>query len=111
VSPALHFEKIWWSCGVIKVTWESKRDHWTLCNKDKHGHTRRQRRRRKDQTRETSPKTHEKLFLLKKQQYRSKNLSIVETYQNKKCTANLEEWIQTTTKQTIHYLLNIKLTS
>jgi hypothetical protein len=99
------FEKIRWTCEIINIVWESERDHWNHRNKDKHGHTQEEEEKIK---RDNLLKEAHEVFLLKAQiepRYRSKLFQSWNRIKSKR-SANLEIWIETT-KQSVHYLLNV----
>jgi hypothetical protein len=104
-GPLNQFEQIRWTCEVIAITWESQRDHWTHRNNDKHGHTPEEESKIK---RDILLKKAHELFVLKSQidpKYRTKIYPSWNRIKLKR-TCNLEVWIATT-KQTIHYLLEV----
>jgi hypothetical protein len=98
------FKQMQWSCDMIQCVWDSEAEHWKCCNRDKHGTT----------PAEPSSKKREKLLLQAQELLQTKHLlpphynKMFPSYTKlaKECTNNLETWVNTT-KQTVHYLLNV----
>jgi hypothetical protein len=103
-GPLNAFEQIRWTCEIIKPIWACELDHWTLRNKDRHGHTPEEEAEIKRDR--LLQKAHE-LFLLKRE-IDPKYRKIIPSWRRikSKRTNNLEQWINTTT-QSVHYLLNV----
>jgi hypothetical protein len=84
--------------------WDSEAEHWKCCNGDKHRTT----------PAETDSKKREKLLLQAQELLQTKHLlpprynKMFPSYTKlaKKRTNNLETWVNTT-KQKVHYLINI----
>jgi hypothetical protein len=104
-GPLNQFEKIRWTYEVISNNWASKQDHWNHRNKDKHGHTQEEEAQIKRD--KLLDKAHA-LFILKTQIELKYRPEIFPNWKRikKKRTNNLEVWIDTT-RQTLHYLLNV----
>jgi hypothetical protein len=84
--------------------WDSETEHWQCRNGDKHGTT----------PEETNHKKREKLLMQAQELLQTKHL-LPPRYKkmfpyyaklHKKRTRNIETWVNTT-KQTVHYLLNV----
>jgi hypothetical protein len=104
-GPLNQFEKICWTCEVININWTSKQDHWNHHNKDKHSHTQEEEAQIKHG--KLLDKAHA-LFILKAQIEPKYQPKLFPTWKRmkKKWTNNLKVWIDTT-RQTLHYLLNV----
>jgi hypothetical protein len=90
-GPLNAFEQIRWTCEIIKSIWAGEHDHWTLRNKDRHGHTPEEEAETK---REKLLQQAQELFLLKEQidqTYRTKMFPTWQRIQSKR-TNNLEHW-------------------
>jgi hypothetical protein len=104
-DPLNAFEQIRWTCEIIKPIWAGELDHWTLRNKDRHGHTPEEEAEKKRER--LLQKAHE-LYLLKREidpKYRNKIFPSWQRIKSKR-TNNLETWIATTA-HSVHYLLNV----
>jgi hypothetical protein len=102
--PQNAFEQMRWTCETIQCMWDSEAEHWRCHNGDKHGTT----------PAETDQKKREKLLaqaqelIQTKHQLPPRYKKMFPSYAKliKKRTRNLETWVNTT-KQTVHYLLNV----
>jgi hypothetical protein len=103
-TPQNAFKQIRWSCELIQCVWDSEAEHWKSRNGDKHSTT----------PAETDQKKREKLLTQAQELLQTKHLllsrykKMFQSYAklNNKRTNNLETWVNTT-KQTVHYLLNV----
>jgi hypothetical protein len=103
-KPQNAFEQMQWSCDMIQCMWDSEAEHWKCHNRDKHITT----------SAETNFKKQEKLLLQAQELLQTKHLLppcykkmfLSYTKLTKKRTNNLETWVNTT-KQMVHYLLNV----
>jgi hypothetical protein len=103
-DPRNSFEQIRWTCEIIQCVWDSETEHWKLRNGDKHGHTPQET---EDKKRARLLTTAKALLLNKDKVPREykKLFPSLKKLQSKR-TRNLETWVSTT-KQTVHYLLNV----
>jgi hypothetical protein len=103
-KPQNAFEQMQWSCDMIQCLWDSEAEHWKCQNGGK----------RRTTSAETNSKKQEKLLLQAQELLQTKHLLpphykkmfLSYTKLAKKRTNNLKTWVNTT-KQAVHYLLNV----
>jgi hypothetical protein len=98
------FKQLQWTTEMIQCVWDSEAEHWKTRNGDKHSHT----------PAETNSNKRKHLLAIARDLIQTKHQlpprykKMFPAYSKliKKCTQNLETWVNTT-QQTVHYLLNV----